>query len=366
MERQSHSLSFDHEDLDTPDPAGFYGSAFEPPNHQQYGATPQVLPDAQNLMSSPGYAARRILPCPVHEGNRLAGRVQTCTGAEELYISGIVKHINGGHEQFCKQCLACKEVVLDEQDYNTNHGNRCQRAFVKRRAYETTIKQWNTLYESLNPLGTPPSSRFAEEARNSQPLTHYRIDEVSRLERSLPGSPNPTVGSSYASPYELVANAYPETAVVRPQFPWNQAQSYFRPEVVYERNVTTPDPFMANVESHAPTPILERSEATVTNAQSAQLGTPFTIPDSTGSNLRHVVQCLHCKTILTGDHASGNLTRHKKSKKCALSSQTRIFPCDEPGCDKAYYRSDALLNHKRRCHGAQGLMRGANDVDKLN
>ncbi|KAF2662991.1 hypothetical protein K491DRAFT_10679 [Lophiostoma macrostomum CBS 122681] len=99
------------------------------------------------------------------------------------------------------------------------------------------------------------------------------------------------------------------------------------------------------------------SATTHYNLQSSRGAVPSSSPVAQDAQLQEFVQCDHCKTILNGQHSRGNLTRHQKSKKCRTSSQSRIFPCNEPGCDKFYHRSDALLNHRRKIHGAPGPLR---------
>ncbi|KAF2682815.1 hypothetical protein K458DRAFT_419657 [Lentithecium fluviatile CBS 122367] len=76
----------------------------------------------------------------------------------------------------------------------------------------------------------------------------------------------------------------------------------------------------------------------MTDLTQAQGGTEFAI------------RCDNCNTILTGAHAVGNLTRHKRSLKCGSSGQRKDYAC--PRCGKVYHRSDALLNHNRKHHGA--------------
>ena len=71
----------------------------------------------------------------------------------------------------------------------------------------------------------------------------------------------------------------------------------------------------------------------------------------------HFVQCERCGKKLFGPYADGNLTRHQKSKTCQSSSGPRTYPCNEAGCNKVYHRSDALLTHRRKAHGAPGPLR---------
>lgn len=63
------------------------------------------------------------------------------------------------------------------------------------------------------------------------------------------------------------------------------------------------------------------------------------------------ILCQNCNKILTGPYASGNLTRHHKSRSCAASKKRKVFICDVEDCLKQYERSDALLNHTRKKHG---------------
>ncbi|KAF2705328.1 hypothetical protein K504DRAFT_99803 [Pleomassaria siparia CBS 279.74] len=75
-----------------------------------------------------------------------------------------------------------------------------------------------------------------------------------------------------------------------------------------------------------------------------------------------VVECKHCGAVCKGAHASGNLSRHRKSKACASSNKRKESPCKI--CAKVYQRSDALLKHMRGIHNAPGpVSRNANGGD---
>ncbi|CAI6332132.1 unnamed protein product [Periconia digitata] len=72
-------------------------------------------------------------------------------------------------------------------------------------------------------------------------------------------------------------------------------------------------------------------------------------PNTTTAMYSHFVQC-KCGEILRGPHANGNLTRHRRSRKCTVPGEKRVLLCDK--CDTQFQRSDALLNHKRKKHNA--------------
>ncbi|KAF1969202.1 hypothetical protein BU23DRAFT_557881 [Bimuria novae-zelandiae CBS 107.79] len=71
--------------------------------------------------------------------------------------------------------------------------------------------------------------------------------------------------------------------------------------------------------------------------------------DNEGANGMYTVQCA-CGLVLTGAHAKGNLKRHQRSQKCTASAETRSCMCLD--CGQTFLRSDALLNHRRKRHGA--------------
>ncbi|KAF2634982.1 hypothetical protein P280DRAFT_207468 [Massarina eburnea CBS 473.64] len=61
------------------------------------------------------------------------------------------------------------------------------------------------------------------------------------------------------------------------------------------------------------------------------------------------IRCDACGEVLTGAHANGNLTRHKRSQKCTAPVEKRSYECGL--CDGKFQRSDALLTHRRKKHG---------------
>lgn len=66
--------------------------------------------------------------------------------------------------------------------------------------------------------------------------------------------------------------------------------------------------------------------------------------------VEYSVDCGLCGQTFTGIHAPGNLKRHYKTFKCP-AAQGKKYPCKH--CpDKQYARSDGLLNHMRKKHGA--------------
>lgn len=58
------------------------------------------------------------------------------------------------------------------------------------------------------------------------------------------------------------------------------------------------------------------------------------------------VICPNCGQVLTGPHAAGNLTRHRKT--CGMNAKK--VSCTF--CGKAYARSDSMHKHERNAHGA--------------
>ncbi|KAF2105376.1 hypothetical protein BDV96DRAFT_375350 [Lophiotrema nucula] len=59
--------------------------------------------------------------------------------------------------------------------------------------------------------------------------------------------------------------------------------------------------------------------------------------------------CDRCGTVLTGQHARGNLTRHYKSRGCSASAKNNgAYQC--PHCKSNFARSDGLSVHLRRKH----------------
>ncbi|KAF1951921.1 hypothetical protein CC80DRAFT_190078 [Byssothecium circinans] len=67
------------------------------------------------------------------------------------------------------------------------------------------------------------------------------------------------------------------------------------------------------------------------------------------SSTAYSIQCTACGETLTGPHANGNLTRHRRSQRCTAAVEKRSYECDR--CDAKFQRSDALLTHKRKKHG---------------
>lgn len=97
--------------------------------------------------------------------------------------------------------------------------------------------------------------------------------------------------------------------------------------------------------------------STITGGDSFAPGIAPSNPSSARGSLEPsptVVQCSECGKTLTGSYASGNLTRHQKSKQCAASKNRKVFVCGIDGCPNQYERSDALLNHKRKKHDHPG------------
>ncbi|ORY19483.1 hypothetical protein BCR34DRAFT_131049 [Clohesyomyces aquaticus] len=81
--------------------------------------------------------------------------------------------------------------------------------------------------------------------------------------------------------------------------------------------------------------------------------TPDIYPDSSSETpgpYNHSVTCEFCGKVLTGQHANGNLKRHKGSEACRSREDRKDHPC--PDCGKTYQRSDSLLVHRRKRHGA--------------
>ncbi|KAF2105378.1 hypothetical protein BDV96DRAFT_608277 [Lophiotrema nucula] len=64
------------------------------------------------------------------------------------------------------------------------------------------------------------------------------------------------------------------------------------------------------------------------------------------------VECEDCEAKFTGPYADGNLTRHLKTCAGREDSISQVYICGVVNCSKTYKRSDALLNHMRRKHGA--------------
>lgn len=65
-----------------------------------------------------------------------------------------------------------------------------------------------------------------------------------------------------------------------------------------------------------------------------------------------VVECSDCGAWFKGQHARGNLTRHRKTRTCASSEKRKEWQCES--CDNVYQRSDALLKHMRKVHNYPG------------
>lgn len=106
----------------------------------------------------------------------------------------------------------------------------------------------------------------------------------------------------------------------------------------------------AGTPSGTPTPIPSSTDGGSQRAPGIQTSTP----SSPREQAEQSVVCSKCDKVLKGPYASGNLTRHHKSRSCAASRNRRPFLCDFEGCSNQYERSDALLNHKRKKHGAPG------------
>jgi uncharacterized C2H2 Zn-finger protein len=82
--------------------------------------------------------------------------------------------------------------------------------------------------------------------------------------------------------------------------------------------------------------------------------TPFPTPttprrEDENVNAGYSVPC-GCGHIFTGEYAKGNLMRHQKSLSCKALRETREYLCSD--CGQIFRRSDALLNHRRKRHGA--------------
>ncbi|KAF2437325.1 hypothetical protein P171DRAFT_478020 [Karstenula rhodostoma CBS 690.94] len=63
----------------------------------------------------------------------------------------------------------------------------------------------------------------------------------------------------------------------------------------------------------------------------------------------YTLQCA-CGLIMKGAHAKGNLARHQRSRGCTAYAESRRCQC--PECPQVFWRSDALLNHRRKKHEA--------------
>ncbi|OAG09134.1 uncharacterized protein CC84DRAFT_1240984 [Paraphaeosphaeria sporulosa] len=61
----------------------------------------------------------------------------------------------------------------------------------------------------------------------------------------------------------------------------------------------------------------------------------------------YTLECA-CGLKLKGAHAKGNLARHQRSRGCTASAESRRVQC--PECPQVFWRSDALLNHRRKKH----------------
>jgi len=86
----------------------------------------------------------------------------------------------------------------------------------------------------------------------------------------------------------------------------------------------------------------------------AQTGPPPPPSRTARNDAEYSVPCPYrCGTVLTGEHALGNLTRHLKSRACRGSGREMVrYICPIEGCGREYARSDGLRVHMRRRHNA--------------
>ncbi|KAF9736127.1 hypothetical protein PMIN01_06042 [Paraphaeosphaeria minitans] len=75
----------------------------------------------------------------------------------------------------------------------------------------------------------------------------------------------------------------------------------------------------------------------------------FVVDEVAQPSAEYTLQCA-CGLKLKGAHAKGNLGRHQRSKGCTASADSRRVQC--PECPQVFWRSDALLNHRRKKHEA--------------
>jgi hypothetical protein len=101
-------------------------------------------------------------------------------------------------------------------------------------------------------------------------------------------------------------------------------------------------------------PITPYTDCSTTSSATLHCHLEHNKPPRTQEQIHEPASCLICPSCgreITGIYASGNLTRHLKSRRCASSHNRRKeWPCGS--CHKVYQRSDALLKHQRRFHGA--------------
>jgi uncharacterized C2H2 Zn-finger protein len=98
-------------------------------------------------------------------------------------------------------------------------------------------------------------------------------------------------------------------------------------------------------------PITPYTDCSTTSSATLHCHLEHIKPPRTQEQIHEPASCPSCGKVFKGIYASGNLIRHKKSLRCASShKRRREWPCGS--CDKVYQRSDALLKHLRKNHGA--------------
>jgi hypothetical protein len=75
----------------------------------------------------------------------------------------------------------------------------------------------------------------------------------------------------------------------------------------------------------------------------------FVSSDFAQTGAVHTLECA-CGLKLKGVHAKGNLARHQRSRGCTAYAEEKRCKC--PECPRVFWRSDALLNHRRKKHEA--------------